>query len=400
MNNTLKMTSSSFRSGNVSDDYQEESGILDSPAIEDQLVEAFDNLTAKSAKTRLVAFETIRKNLTQRYMVDFIYNRKLTILDSINRCIKRSKGQDLGYAATLISIICTTIGPDPETDSTLSELISQLLVLLADQTVQPDVRIKCARSIAICTFIIGIEGYLEQVMERLFAIFSSSFAKGDGSMPNPSEQVAALHATCLQAWTLLLTAVNSSSSQLATEIAEETMDKVIELLDSPHLDIKLSAGETLAAMCEIIRAHNSDITPEDFVELCEKLRDLMTDTQKSRGKKDMRQQRSNFREILAAIEEDETPNQIVKFGRERLALESWCRRRQYDAFCDVLGTGINVHLSENEVLRDIFNLGAVIIHMDLPRVKRSDNSYENMIADKNRTKNMRKLRDKRADVID
>lgn len=393
------MTSSSFRSGNVSDDYQEESGILDTQNIEDQLAEAFDNLTAKSAKTRLYAFELIRKTLAERYMIEFIFNRKITILDALSKTIKRNKGQDLGYAANLISIVCSTIGSSPETDPIFSELTSQLLILLADQTIQPDVRAKCARTIAICTYIVGIEGFMEQVMDRLYAIFSASCAKGDSTMPVPSEQVAALHSTSLQAWTLLLTAVNNSSPQIALELVEEYMDKIIELLDSPHLDIKISGGETLAVMCEIIRSQNDQVTGDDFDDLCDKLRELMKDTQKFRGKKDLRYQRSNFREILSAIEEGESPNLAIKFGRERLVLESWSRRRQYDAFCELLGTGFNHHLAENEIIRDVFGLGAVLVHMDLPRVKRSDNYYENMVADKTRTKNMRRLRDKRSVVL-
>lgn len=394
------MTSSSFRSAASSDDYQEESGILDSPSFEDQLIGAFEDLTAKSAKTRLVAFETIRKILSSRCMAEFIYNRKITILDSLNRTIKRSKNQDLGQAASLISLICSTIGSTSETDPIFSELITQLLVSLADQTVPADVRTKCSRTIAICTYVIGVNGYLEQVMDRLYAIFIASCAKGDGVMPNPTEQLAMLHSASIQAWALLLIALNSISPSMACELVEDRMDKMIELLDSPHSDVKISAGEALTVMCEIVKLHNDDITADDFDELCEKLRELTTETQKSRGKKDLRQQRSNFREILAAIEEDQPPNLTIKFGRERLTLDSWCKRRQYDAFCEVFGTGINNHLAENEVIRDIFNLGDVISHTDMPRIKRSDNSYANAIADKNRTRNMRRLRDKRADVID
>lgn len=395
-----KMTSSSLRSGNASDDYQEESGILDGQMLEDQLIDAFDNLTAKSAKTRLVSFEIIRKTLSERYMVEFIFTRKITILDAISRCIKRSKGQDLGFAAHLIAVICATIGQSPETDPIISELVSQLLVPLADQTVSSDVRAKCARTIAICTYIIGVGGYVEQVMDRLFAIFSASCAKKDGSMPTPNEQIALLHSSCLQAWTFLLTSVISTSPDCALTLIEENMDKIVELLDSPNLDLKISAGECLAVMVETIKSQNDDVTADDFEDLCDKIRDLVNDTQKFRGKKDLRQQRSNFREILATIEEDETPNVVIKFGRERLVLESWLRRRQYEAFCELFGTGLNQHLAENEVLRDIFGLGAVLTHMDLPRIKRSDNSYENMLADKIRTKNLRRLRDKRAEVID
>lgn len=47
----------------------------------------------------------------------------------------------------------------------------------------------------------------------------------------------------------------------------------------------------------------------------------------------------------------------VRFGQEMLLLDSWCRRKQYDAFCQVLGSGMNLHLTENELLRDVFELG-------------------------------------------
>lgn len=376
--------------------------LLEADIIEDQLVEAFDQLTAKSAKTRLAALDTLHKALSERYMIEFIFNRKITILDSLSRLMKRSgsRGPDLGYAASLISIVCSTIGPCPETDLVFSELVSQLHAFLTDQTIKPDIKSKCAQTIGICTFIIGINGYQRQMMDRLFTIFSASCAKGDKTMPNPSEQIAALHSSCIQSWTLLLTAVNSSSPHDALEIVEEYMDKMTELLDSPHLDVKLCAGETLAIMYEIIRSQNEDITAEDFVELCDKIRELVNDAQKFRGKKDLRQQRSNFREILSTIEEDEAPNLTIKFGRERLELGSWSRRRHYDAFCDVFGTGMNLHLAENEVIRGIFGLGAVLIHLDLPRVKRSDNSAQNAVVHKIRTKNMRKLRDKRIDLVD
>lgn len=47
----------------------------------------------------------------------------------------------------------------------------------------------------------------------------------------------------------------------------------------------------------------------------------------------------------------------VRFGQEMLLLDSWCRKKQYDAFCQVLGSGMNLHLTENELLRDVFELG-------------------------------------------
>lgn len=55
----------------------------------------------------------------------------------------------------------------------------------------------------------------------------------------------------------------------------------------------------------------------------------------------------------------------MKFGQEVLVLDSWLRRKQYYALCHILGPGLNTHLAENELLRDIFELGARIMISEL-----------------------------------
>lgn len=51
---------------------------------------------------------------------------------------------------------------------------------------------------------------------------------------------------------------------------------------------------------------------------------------------------------------------LIKFGHESLVLDSWCRKKQYDTMCSVLGSGMNFHLAENRLLREIFGLGEKI----------------------------------------
>ena len=85
-------------------------------------------------------------------------------------------------------------------------------------------------------------------------------------------------------------------------------------------------------------------------DLVETLKNLANDSAKYRSKKDKKQQRSSFRDILKTIEEGEFETQLVKFGSESLYLDNWIRRKQYQTFCDLLGTGMNSHLQENEFL--------------------------------------------------
>lgn len=61
------------------------------------------------------------------------------------------------------------------------------------------------------------------------------------------------------------------------------------------------------------------------------------------------------------MQEDAIPETQVRFGKEILYLEGWCARTQYNACCRLLGPGINIHLAENQLLREIFHLGSRVI---------------------------------------
>ena len=94
-------------------------------------------------------------------------------------------------------------------------------------------------------------------------------------------------------------------------------------------------------------------------ELCDQLHELATDSNKYRAKKERRTQRSSFRDIEATVVDREDPEEHVRFGEEHLLLDSWTKKRQYSTLCHLLGPGMNTHLQENELVREIFQLGPV-----------------------------------------
>lgn len=95
--------------------------------------------------------------------------------------------------------------------------------------------------------------------------------------------------------------------------------------------------------------------------------------------------------------------ETVRFGLEVLYVDSWARRRIYGAFKDVLGSGMHHHLQNNELLRDIFGLGPVLV-LDATALKacktsRFEKHLYNAAAFKARTKARSRMRDKRADIL-
>lgn len=193
---------------------------------------------------------------------------------------------------------------------------------------------------------------IESIMDLFQSIFAGSYFKGNGAIPTHTSDISSLHSSSLYAWTLLLTIYSPST---ALRLAEKHLKRISELLDSPDVDLRIAAGECIAVLHEISRESDDDFEFEQMDSLCDKLRMLATDSQKFRAKKDRRQQRSSFRDILRAVEDREAPNIQIKFGKERLIIDTWCRKRQYDAFCYVLKSGMNLHLGLAHISNHLFN---------------------------------------------
>ncbi|XP_067127167.1 interferon-related developmental regulator 1 [Centruroides vittatus] len=373
----------------------EESPIYDD--FEEKLKEAIDGTNQKSAKGRQVCLEAVRKALSTRYMCDFIVERKITVCDMLERSLKRGKGDEQGSAALLTASICIQLGVGSDSEEIFLELQPYLVKVLLDPTALPETRQKCATALGVCCFITDVGGdVITSTMDALQSVFSSSFLKGNGVPPSHPPDVTALHSTALTAWSLLLTVL--SMNQILA-LTKSHLKRLPELLESSDLELRIAAGECIAIFYELIREYKNDYEGENITDLCNKLHDLATDCHKSRAKKDRRQQRSSFRDILKAVENGETPDIRIKFGRETLYIDSWCRKHQYDAFCQLLGSGMNLHLSVNELMRDIFELGPLIDTGLTPKISKMERNVANAAACKARTRTRGKLRDKRADVI-
>jgi hypothetical protein len=84
--------------------------------------------------------------------------------------------------------------------------------------------------------------------------------------------------------------------------ARRSLNRLSELLLSPHLDVRIAAGEALAVIFELGRDFADDYEQEWALDLIDILKDLATDSNKYRAKKDRKQQRASFRDILRYIE--------------------------------------------------------------------------------------------------
>lgn len=363
--------------------------------FEEQLRMYIDGLTQKSAKGRTDCLRRLGQALSKKCIFDFITDRKMTVTDGIERCVKKGKGEETVAACACLNLLLLQLGPGDDSEEIYQQLRPTLTTLLADKCVSPRARSACAECLGLCTFIAG--GNVDDAIDTMSClenVFKASYLKGDRTPPTPSPDICALHASALTAWCLLL---SIAPPGVVSELIDSHISKVSELLLSKDIELRIIAGETLALLYELAREEDEDFEDRGMDQLCDQLKQMSTESHKYTSKKDRRQQRSSFRQIHDAIQQGVSPSTCIKFGRESMLVDSWARKWQYESLCHTLGSGMNVHLQENELLRDIFQLGAPIPATSAAtgKVSKFERQMYNTAAFKARTKARAKFRDKR-----
>ncbi|KAJ0012423.1 hypothetical protein NQD34_016757 [Periophthalmus magnuspinnatus] len=359
-----------------------------------------DSTVDKSAKTRQGALDGLKTAMANRILYEFISERRMTITDSIERCLKKGKGEEQRAAASLACLLCIQLGSGIESEEVLKTLKPVFKNILADGSANIQARQAVATSLGLCTLV--AEDDIVDVfstMECFESLFTRSYAKGDGTFPSLNPQMSQLHTNALLSWALLLTIC--SGSQLK-EVLRKHMPKLPGLLESEDVNMRIAAGETIALLFELARDMDAEFETENYNDLCDKLSALATDCNKHRAKNDKRKQRSVFRDVLKAVEDGDFQTETIRFGNERMTIDGWVRKRTYDAFREFVGSGMNYHLQANEFIRDVFELGPPMLvdsaTMKAMKISRFERHLHNSAAFKARTKARSKFRDKRVDV--
>lgn len=389
----------SFVSENAPSSINDMDELSSNERFEEKFMQALENATEKSAQTRTQALQSICEILMHRYMPDFVDDRKVTLIDCIEKSIRRGKGAEQSCAARLAPLVVLQLGGDVEISKELNQC---LLTTVQDKAVSFDARAKCCTALGLLNFLGGEDiGDLLTLMQFFEGIFSASYLRGDEKSPiSVNAEAGALHAEALSAWGLLLTLIPSGdfvSLMTNGQPMLPSVKKLMGLLQSPHLDVRIAAGETLALILECGRAHDKDFLEDYLGDLIDAVKQLATDSHKYRAKRDRKAQRATFRDVLHYMEEDTSPEINIRFGSECLLLDSWAIHHQYSALCTIMGPGMTSQLQENDFIRDIFQLGAKLVDDGHNKTKQSklERHLLNAAAFKARTITRGKNRDKR-----
>lgn len=174
---------------------------------EEKLLQSLENATEKSAQTRTNALQTICEILQHRHIPDFVEDRKITIMDVVEKSLRRGKGAEQEWAARLAPLLLIQLGGDEEIATTLAQI---LLTTLQNRSASYSVRAWSCTAVALINFLnIDDIGVVIEVMQHFQQIFAGSYLKGDKTPSVVSDEAAQLHVAALGGWALLATLIPS-----------------------------------------------------------------------------------------------------------------------------------------------------------------------------------------------
>lgn len=83
------------------------------------------------------------------------------------------------------------------------------------------------------------------------------------------------------------------------------------------------------------------------------------DSDKTKTKKDKKEQRRAFREILAYLEDEDEDEDNGRESVEQPNLSTWKARHLYAVLKTSYGPGLHAHLSKNNFIRNLFKMEPV-----------------------------------------
>ncbi|NXD17747.1 IFRD2 regulator, partial [Nothocercus nigrocapillus] len=120
---------------------------------EDKLKEDMDGVLDRSAKTRQAALQSLRLAFSSRTLSEFLLERRLTLTDSLEKCLKKGKGEEQALAGTVLTLLCLQMGSGPEGEEVFRSLKPLLVSILIDSAASPVARQSCAAALGMCCYV-------------------------------------------------------------------------------------------------------------------------------------------------------------------------------------------------------------------------------------------------------
>ncbi|KAG9289357.1 hypothetical protein G9A89_007918 [Geosiphon pyriformis] len=332
---------------------------------DEEVVQSVEQLEEKRTSAREEALAKLIRLLSHKYAADLLLSRRETLLDLLNRSIKKDKSyKENRLAAKVMSLLFITLGQSQES---MYQDVIQLLKYTIINTASSEVKSMCINTLSLVCFIAASKVEALELLE-FFADIIGTNGKSINALDNGTSLTNALNA-----YGLLYSGLwgdNRDSVRARTEF-KRVMPMHVKQLESTTMEVRIASGENIALMFETLgiggrvepaeewdhqdtESDEDEVDYDDIDRLIRLLNRLATDSNRRRGKAERKTQRSAFRDILRTVEEGDGVEEKLKFKKQTIYFSSWAKIAQLNAFRDALGEGLHVHFEENELLQSIF----------------------------------------------
>ena len=135
--------------------------------------------------------------------------------------------------------------------------------------------------------------------------------------------------------------------------------------------------------------------------LTETLTRLAHEYNRKKNRKERKEQKVVFRDMCSTVIDGDSLETKLKIDGEELFFNTWSERVQIDALRSSLSSGFQIHVRDNHVVRQIFNLGRSSggkAKSSMSNAEKRMYKSKNSVVSKERTKSMIKERNKRRNV--
>lgn len=101
-----------YSSGSCDVDNFDNQEISTNEKYEEKMLQLIENCAEKSVKVRIPALRSMCETMQHRYFLDFIMDRKITIIDIIEKSLRRGKIEEQELAARLLILLIIQIGEE------------------------------------------------------------------------------------------------------------------------------------------------------------------------------------------------------------------------------------------------------------------------------------------------
>jgi hypothetical protein len=308
----------------------------------DEISDLIDQLVEKNSKTRLSAIAKLNKLFTTKYVGDLLSGNLEFLTDALARGLRRAGGNERVELCRLLMLLSAQVGEEVEV---MASTLNQMLITIAKD---PSVRIG-ERSCCLSTA--GILSYLVVSDPKDLALLAEEFTR----FLSLKDDVALLCRAALTSWSLLLSVCHHPA---IVAVVREKTPLLLALLESRSLEVKISAGQAVALLFELV-PQDCESVDDEWSKCVEKLESLAGENPRHVERKERTHQRVSFRDIHQSVESGYVSEQKVSIHHEKVMLDSWARIMQYNAIKELLGAGTATHMKENPFLRETFGLPPV-----------------------------------------